>query len=131
MNRLVVIREALGFKSRNKFAKALDINPSYINRLESDKQAINRNFVDKVCAAFPQVNREFLEQGIGEPLLEVVPAESDIDVAMRVISDRVKRLDPDLQTEVYKLCRRILDQANLDSPADAPKKSSKKKKSKE
>ena len=132
MNRLVAIREALGFKSQNQFAKALEINSSYINRLESNKQPINRNFVDKVCAAFPQVNRDFLMDGTGEPLIPAsMPSEPETEIAMRVIADRVKRLDPDLQAEVYELCRRILDSAEQNAPAKPPKNTSKKKKSKE
>lgn len=106
MNRITTIREALGFSKQRPFARALGVNASYVNRLESDKQEISRSFIDRLCGAFPQVNREYLIHGVGEPLQQA--AEPDIEIAMRVIADRVKRLDPDLQSEIYELCARIL-----------------------
>ena len=110
MKSLAKVRESLGFSSQNQFAKALGVDSSYINRLESNKQKISKEFLDKVCATFPQVNRTFLTDGLGEPIAEP-KAEPDSEIAMRVIAERVQLLDPDLQAEVYELCRRILNSA--------------------
>ncbi|MBR2694126.1 MAG: helix-turn-helix transcriptional regulator [Thermoguttaceae bacterium] len=116
MKSLAKVRESLGFSSQNQFAKALGVDSSYINRLESNKQKISKEFLDKVCATFPQVNRAFLTDGLGEPIAEP-KAEPDSEIAMRVIAERVQLLDPDLQAEVYELCRRILNSAPAAPPA--------------
>ncbi|MBQ6159207.1 MAG: helix-turn-helix transcriptional regulator [Thermoguttaceae bacterium] len=104
-------------KSINQMSLEIGFTKGYLSRIISGERNPNDRLVSLLCTKY-NVSETWLRTGEGEMFST---PESDIDVAMRVIADRVKRLAPDLQQEVYGLCRRILDQSAEPSSAK-PKK---------
>ena len=73
MNKKIVeLRNKLGL-SRASFAKALDISPSQMARIEAGKVVLSDEFLQKICSTF-HVNPAFFT------------GEMDIDEAVKVVS---------------------------------------------
>ena len=73
MNKKIVeLRNKLGL-SRASFARALDISPSQMARIEAGKVVLSDEFLQKICSTF-HVNPAFFT------------GEMDIDEAVRVVS---------------------------------------------
>lgn len=115
-NRIEKVSQAVG-KSINQMSLEIGFTKGYLSRIISGERNPNDRLVSLICTKY-NVSEIWLRTGEGEMF---TTPESDIDVAMRVIADRVKRLDPDLQQEVYGLCRRILDSAPGNNPPDKQK----------
>lgn len=114
-SRIKELRKHLDLNSRDFGA---EINYSHSTVIQVEKgRCPEEKFIQAVCSKY-NVSETWLRTGEGEMFST---PESDIEVAMRVIADRVKRLDPDLQQEVYGLCRRILDSAPGNNPPDKQK----------
>ena len=78
MNKKIVeLKNKLGL-SRASFAKALDISPSQMARIEAGKVVLSDEFLLKVCGAF-HVNPSFFT------------GEIDIDEAVSVVSPKEKK----------------------------------------
>lgn len=122
-NRIEKVSQAVG-KSINQMSLEIGFTKGYLSRIISGERNPNDRLVSLICTKY-NVSEIWLRTGEGEMF---TTPESDIDVAMRVIADRVKRLDPDLQQEVYGLCRRILDQAAGEKDTEPQSKKTKKSK---
>ena len=73
MNKKIVeLRNKLGL-SRASFARALDISPSQMARIEAGKVVLSDEFLKKICSTF-HVNPAFFT------------GEMDIDEAVKVVS---------------------------------------------
>lgn len=65
--------------SIRQFAAAAELNQSNLSRSLNGKLTITVKTIDKICAAFPDVNRDWLLSGKGEMFL---PAEKQINMHM-------------------------------------------------
>lgn len=70
--KIVALKDKLGL-SRASFAKALDISPSQMARIEAGKVVLSDEFLQKICSTF-RVNPSFFT------------GEMDIDEAVKVVS---------------------------------------------
>ena len=78
MNKKIVeLKNKLGL-SRASFAKALDISPSQMARIEAGKVVLSDEFIQKICSTF-HVNPSFFT------------GEIDIDEAVSVVSPKEKK----------------------------------------
>lgn len=69
--RLRHLRELLGYKGRQQeFADAVGLTQQSISNMERDKTQPASKSVNKIFAAFPQVNISWLVSGQGQPLSE-------------------------------------------------------------
>lgn len=88
MNKKIVeLRNKLGL-SRASFARALDISPSQMARIEAGKVVLSDEFLQKICSTF-HVNPAFFtgEMDIDEAVKVVSPEEE-----MKQVGNRLKQM---------------------------------------
>lgn len=70
VTRLKEVCRSLGVSER-KFSVSIGKSTGYINSLRKTKgEGIPSDVLSKISDAFPQVNREYISEGIGDPLLD-------------------------------------------------------------
>ena len=92
MNKKIVeLRNKLGL-SRASFAKALDISPSQMARIEAGKVVLSDEFLKKICSTF-HVNPAFFtgEMDIDEAVKVVSPEEEMKQVGKRLKQARLEK----------------------------------------
>lgn len=92
MNKKIVeLKNKLGL-SRATFAKALDISPSQMARIEAGKVVLSDEFLQKICSTF-HVNPAFFtgEMDIDEALKVVSPEEEMKQVGKRLKQARLEK----------------------------------------
>ena len=68
----IIIRKCAGGRARN-LALATGIIDSTISKMCSGVKRLTPYYADKICAAYPALNRDFVESGVG------LPGEIDIE----------------------------------------------------
>ena len=101
-NKIVELKNKLGL-SRASFAKALDISPSQMARIEAGKVVLSDEFLQKICSTF-HVNPSFFtgEMDIDEAV-KVVSLEEE----MKQVGKRLKQARSDKGLTLKELSERI------------------------
>lgn len=74
--KMQTILDELGLSSY-RLTQELKLSASAIYHVLSGKNQLSMNLIDKICTAYPEVNKKFLVKGIGEPLIEKKPSNTD------------------------------------------------------
>ena len=67
--KMQMILDELGLSSY-RLTQELKLSASAIYHVISGKNQLSMNLINKICNAYPEVNKKFLVKGIGEPLIE-------------------------------------------------------------
>lgn len=67
--KMQMILDELGLSSY-RLTQELSLSASAIYHVVSGKNQLSMNLINKICTAYPEVNKKFLVKGIGEPLIE-------------------------------------------------------------
>ena len=126
-DRFKTLSKALGFKNQTKLAEALGIDNSYISQIIKSG-ILNSKFRENLTARFPRANPDFLETGIGEPLLPEPPEteESRREKLIGSITEVLAALDEPARQVIFESIRRY--QKNTPAAPPEPEPSQKKQK---
>ena len=76
----------------------LELSSGALYHILSGKNKLSKNIIDKICNAYPEVNKKFLVKGIGEPINERKPSIGDAEYIL------VKKQDlDDIKNDIIKL----------------------------
>lgn len=67
--KMQMILDEIGISSY-RLTQELKLSASAIYHVISGKNQLSMNLINKICNAYPEVNKKFLVKGIGEPLTE-------------------------------------------------------------
>lgn len=67
--KIQMVLDELGISSY-RLTQELNLSASAIYHVISGKNQLSMNLIDKLCTAYPELNKKFLVKGIGEPLIE-------------------------------------------------------------
>jgi len=62
-----ILLRTLSNGNTHDFARMLNVTPSTISRMSNGYIPLTPYYADKICTAFPQVNRDFVLSGKGYP----------------------------------------------------------------
>lgn len=86
--RLRYLRELLGYKGKQQeFADKVGLTQQSISNMERDKTEPANKSINKIFAAFPQVNISWLVSGQGKPLGESSPAPTPLVVTEPTVAE--------------------------------------------
>jgi hypothetical protein len=77
--KIQMILDELGVSSY-RLTQELKLSASAIYHVLSGKNQLSMNLIDKLCTAYPELNKKFLVKGVGEPLTEKkISSDSDTE----------------------------------------------------
>ena len=119
--RLATVRKLLGLTQR-ELAETLGFRLNYIGKLECGAQKISQQFCKRLCLVYPKVNRTFVLQGIGEPLLPEPPEteESRREKLIGSITEVLAALDEPARQVIFESIRRYQKNAPAAPPEPEP-----------
>jgi len=103
--KIQMVLDELGISSY-RLTQELKLSASAIYHVISGKNQLSMNLIDKLCTAYPELNKKFLVKGVGEPLIEK-KTSSDSDTEYLVVKkedlEQIKRDIKNLYEIVQKL----------------------------
>ena len=123
IKRFKILSQALGFRNKTRLAEALGVSPSYLSQL-AQRGTLNDKFRENLALRFPRANPDFLETGIGEPLLPEPPEteESRREKLIGSITEVLAALDEPARQVIFESIRRYQKNAPAAQPAPPAKK---------
>lgn len=120
-SRFQKLAKSLGCKRVSGLARELGVDPSYLTKLYK-KGVLNAKFRENLTARFPQANLEYLETGIGEPLLPEPPEteESRREKLIGSITEVLAALDEPARQVIFESIRRYQKNAPAAPPEPEP-----------
>lgn len=106
--RLKELRRSLGI-NQTVFGSEIGVKCAVVSCWESGAHSLPDSRFRLICQRW-NVNPDWLRDGVGEMFAPVI-TETDADIARRHIAALVEKLPPELQEEILKMCREILEQA--------------------
>lgn len=74
--KMQTILDELGISSY-RLTQELNLSASAIYHVLSGKNQLSMNLINKICTTYPEVNKKYLIKGVGEPLIEKKPSNTD------------------------------------------------------
>jgi predicted transcriptional regulator len=101
--KIQMVLDELGISSY-RLTQELKLSASAIYHVISGKNQLSMNLIDKLCTAYPELNKKFLVKGIGEPLIKKNPSDdTEYLVVKRQDLEQIKQDIKNLYEIVQKL----------------------------
>jgi hypothetical protein len=101
--KIQMVLDELGLSSY-RLTQELKLSASAIYHVISGKNQLSMNLINKLCTAYPEVNKKFLVKGIGEPLIEKKPSsDTEYLVVKKQDLDEIKQDIKNLYEILQKL----------------------------
>jgi predicted transcriptional regulator len=103
--KIQMVLDELGLSSY-RLTQELKLSASAIYHVISGKNQLSMNLIDKLCTAYPEVNKKFLVKGVGEPLIEKKPSN---DTEYLVVKKQdLEQIKQDIKN-LYELLQKLND----------------------
>ena len=103
--KIQMVLNELGLSSY-RLTQELKLSASAIYHVISGKNQLSMNLIDKLCTAYPEVNKKFLVKGIGEPLTEKLSTIGPNDEYLIVKKQDLDDIKNDIK-KLYELLRKL------------------------
>jgi hypothetical protein len=105
--KIQMILDELGVSSY-RLTQELKLSASAIYHVQRGKNQLSMNLIDKLCTAYPEVNKKFLVKGIGEPLIEKPSSIGDNAEYLLVKKQDLDSIKKDIKN-LYELLKKLND----------------------
>jgi hypothetical protein len=105
--KIQMILDELGVSSY-RLTQELKLSASAIYHVQRGKNQLSMNLIDKLCTAYPEVNKKFLVKGIGEPLIEKQSSIGDNAEYLLVKKQDLDSIKKDIKN-LYELLKKLND----------------------
>jgi predicted transcriptional regulator len=103
--KIQMVLEELGVSSY-RLTQELKLSASAIYHVISGKNQLSMNLIDKLCTAYPELDKKFLVKGVGEPLIKKKP--SDDTEYLVVKKQDLEQIKQDIKN-LYEIVQKLND----------------------
>ena len=105
--KMQMILDELGISSY-RLTQEIKLSASAIYHVISGKNQLSMNLINKICTAYPEVNKKFLVKGIGDPIIQKPSSTSADSEYILIKKQNLDDIKKDIKN-LYELLQKLKD----------------------